>query len=42
MGGSIVREFGTDMHTLNNQQRPTVQHREPCSILCSNLNGKQI
>ena len=26
---------------MDNQQRPTVQHRELCSILCNNLSGKE-
>ena len=33
------------MHTaifkIDNQQRPTVYHREFCSIFCNNLNGKR-
>ena len=33
------------MHTaifkINNQQGPTVKHRELCSIFCNNLMGKE-
>ena len=40
MGGrETVRKCGVDMHTL--QQGPTGKHRELCSILCNNLNGKE-
>ena len=27
---------------MDNQQGPTVQHKELCSILCNNLNGRRI
>ena len=47
MEGGIVREFGVDMYTLlffkmDNQQGPTVWHREHCSILCNNLTGENL
>ena len=32
----------TAIFKKDNQQGPTVQHRELCSILCNNLNGKRI
>ena len=46
-GEGIVREFGMDMYTLlffkmDNQQRPTVEHTELCSMLCSSLDGTRI
>ena len=31
----------TAIFKMDNQQGPTVQHRELCSILCNNLNGKK-
>ena len=46
--GRMDWEFGNDQHTLtamskiDNQQEPSVQHRELCSVLCNNLNGKII
>ena len=45
--GGIVRESGVDMYTLlffkmDNQQGPTVWHREHCSIFCNNLTGKNL
>ena len=47
LGGGIDWTFGIGMYTLlylkiDNQQGPTVQHREICSIFCNNLNGKRI
>ena len=30
----------TAIFKIDNQQGPTVQHRELCSILCNKLNGK--
>ena len=37
-------ELGSDVHTavfkMDNQQGPTVMHREVSLILCNNLNGK--
>ena len=27
---------------IGNQQEPTEEHRELCSIFCNNLNGKRI
>ena len=50
LGEGIVKEFGIDMVHFNmyavfkmdDQQGPTVYHRELCSILCNNLNGKRI
>ena len=42
----IAREFGMDMCTLlylkHNQQGPTVQHRELCSMLCGSLDGRGV
>ena len=43
-------EFGIDTYAykyistfkIDNQQRPTVQHRELCSIFCNNLKVKKI
>ena len=32
----------TSIFKIDNQQRPTVQHRERCSIFCNNLNQKRI
>ena len=32
----------TGIFKMDNQQRPTVQHREFCSVLCNNLHGKRI
>ena len=32
----------TAMFKIDNQQGPTLQHREFCSIFCKNLNGKRI
>ena len=31
----------TGLFTVDNQQESTVQHRELCSALCNNLNGKR-
>ena len=47
-GGWRDRVWVWDWHAHNaifkidNQQGPTVQHRELCSIFCNNLNGKRI
>ena len=42
----IVRELGIDMYTaifkMGNQQGPTVQHRELCSMLCGSLDGRGV
>ena len=41
----ISWDFGMDMYTLlylRNQQESTAQHRELCSTLCNNLDGKRI
>ena len=32
----------TTIYKIDNQQGPTVQHRELYSILCNNLHGKRI
>ena len=32
----------TAVFKMDNQEGPTVEHRELCSILCNNLNGKRI
>ena len=41
--GGTVREFGIDMYTLlYNQQGPTVEHRELCSVLCGSLDGRAV
>ena len=29
-------------HTLDNQQGPTIQHRELCSLLCGSLDGREV
>ena len=38
------RDFGMDIHTavfkMDNQQGHTVEHREPCSMLCGSLDEK--
>ena len=40
-----AREFGMDVHTItfktDNQQGPTVQHRELYLMLCGSLTGRQ-
>ena len=45
-GGKINYEFGINTHTtvykIDNQQGPTVQHRELYSITCNNLYGKRV
>ena len=44
--GGINQEVGINIYTtiykIDNQQGPTVQHRELCSILYNNLYGKRI
>ena len=44
--GGINQELGINIHPTiektDNQQRPTVQHRELYSIFCNNLKGKNI
>ena len=42
VGKGKVREFGIDMYTLLYLKRITNKHRERCSVLCNNLNGKRI
>ena len=43
----ISQEFGTNIYTLltvyktDNQQRPTVQHRELNSVFCNSYKGKE-
>ena len=32
----------TALFKMDNQQGPTTQHRELCSMLCNNLNGNRI
>ena len=32
----------TAVFKMENQQGPTVKHRELCSILCNNLNGERV
>ena len=32
----------TLLYLKQNQQRPTVQHRESCSMLCSILDGREV
>lgn len=45
-GEQIVKEFWTDIYTLlylkwiTNKDIP-IQHKEFCSVLCTNLNGKK-
>ena len=50
-GGKVVGRdsqgvWDSHVHTAifkkDNKQGPTIQHRERCSILCNNLNGKRI
>ena len=36
------RHVHTAIYKIDNQQGPTVEHRELCSVLCNNLNGKRI
>ena len=41
----IVREFGMDtahIFKMDNQQGPTAQHREHCSMLCGSLGGRGV
>ena len=44
--GGIVGEFGMDMYTavfkMGIQQEATVEHREPCSMLCGSLDGRGV
>ena len=44
--GGIVGEFGMDMYTavfkMGIQQEATVEHREPCSMLCGRLDGRGV
>ena len=47
VGRGLDWGFGIDMYTLpyfiaDNQQGPTMQHRELCSIFYHHLNGKRI
>ena len=43
---SIVRVWDRHVHTaifaMDNQQGPTVQHRELCSVLCGSLDEKGV
>ena len=47
-GEGTVREFvghghaHTAIFKMDNQQGPTVQHRELCSMLCSSLDGRGV
>ena len=44
-GGRIVWEFGyvhTAIFKMDNQQGPTVEHRELCSKLCGRLDGREV
>ena len=46
-GEGIVREFGyrpvyTAIFKMGNQQGPTVQHRELCSMSCGSLDGREV
>ena len=36
------RHGHTAIFEINNQQGPSRQHREVCSVLCNNINGKRI
>ena len=46
----IVREFGMDTYghvptalfEMDNQQEPTVQHKELCSMFCGCLDGREV
>ena len=45
LGGKDIQEVWaghehTAIFKMNNQQGPTVQHMEPCSMLCGSLDGK--
>ena len=36
------RHVHTAIFKKDNQQGPTVQHREPCSVLCGSLDGREV
>ena len=42
----LNREFGMEIHTAtfkkDNQEGPTVQHMELCSMLCGSLDGRGV
>ena len=43
--GGRDKEFGMDTYTLfkmDNQQGPTVSHRDLCSVLCASLDGRGV
>ena len=40
--GVWVGHVHTAILKIDNQQEPTVYHRELCPIFCNNLNGKRI
>ena len=46
MREGILREFKINIYTaifkMNNQQRPIIQHRELCSMLCSSLDERGV
>ena len=43
-GEGTVREFGVDTYTLlmDNQQEPTVEHMELCSMLSGSVDGRGV
>lgn len=40
--GAWDEHIPTAPHKTGTQQGPTVQHRDPCSIFCGNLCGKDL
>ena len=40
--GSLAGHVHTATFKIDNQQGPSVPHRDICSIFCNNLNGKRI
>ena len=44
LGRGIIRVFGVDtvIFKMDNQQGPTVQHRELCSMSCGSLDGRGV
>ena len=44
MHSSVDGHLGchTAVFKMDNQQRPTVQHRELCSMLCGSLDGRGV
>ena len=47
LGEGRIREFGVDMYTLrylkmDNQEGPTVEHRELCLLSCGSLDRREV